>query len=146
MIHLGNVFCILSALLLGPLYGGFSAGIGSFIFDLTSPIYISLAPFTLIFKFLMAFTCGKIAYSKENNGNNIKLNTIAAIVGLIAYIILNSTRTFIGNIFLGIDTNANFILVGQSALVSLINAALAVVISVPLSVAINKSLKKLVER
>ena len=30
-IHLGNVFCILSAFMLGPVGGGFAAGIGAFL-------------------------------------------------------------------------------------------------------------------
>ena len=34
MIGFANVFCILSGLLLGPVYGGLAAGIGSCIFDL----------------------------------------------------------------------------------------------------------------
>ena len=34
MIGLGNVFCILSGLLLGPVYGGAAAGIGSGVYDL----------------------------------------------------------------------------------------------------------------
>ena len=34
MIGLGNVFCILSGLLLGPVYGGLAAGVGSGVFDL----------------------------------------------------------------------------------------------------------------
>ena len=58
MISFGNIFCILSALLLGPIYGGLAAGIGSFFFDLLDPVFITSAPFTLVFKFIMAFVCG----------------------------------------------------------------------------------------
>ena len=54
MISFGNIFCILSALLLGPIYGGLAAGIGSFFFDLLDPVFITSAPFTLVFKFIMA--------------------------------------------------------------------------------------------
>ena len=46
MISFGNIFCILSALLLGPIYGGLAAGIGSFFFDLLDPVFITSAPFT----------------------------------------------------------------------------------------------------
>ena len=33
-IHLGNVFCIFSAFLLGPVGGGLAAGIGAFFYDI----------------------------------------------------------------------------------------------------------------
>ena len=51
MIHLGNAFCVLSGLLLGPFRGGLASGIGSFVFDILSPGYIASAPFTFVFKF-----------------------------------------------------------------------------------------------
>ncbi len=59
-LHMGNVMCLLSGMLLGPLQGGLAAGIGSMFFDLTNPAYIASAPFTFIFKFVMAWICGKI--------------------------------------------------------------------------------------
>ena len=142
MIHLGNVFCILSALLLGPIYGGCAAGIGSFFYDLTNPLYISSAPFTLIFKFIMGFICGKIAYNNKRNAEILKYNTIGASAGLLAYIILHLFKTFIKNLLLGVDLNLNLLLIGQSSLVSLFNAFLAIVIAIPLSAILKKALNK----
>ena len=89
MISFGNIFCILSALLLGPIYGGLAAGIGSFFFDLLDPVFITSAPFTLVFKFIMAFVCGKIAYSGGHTADSHKRNLIASIAGLLAYIPLH---------------------------------------------------------
>ena len=41
-IHLGNIFCLLSGFVLGPLAGGLAAGLGSALYDLTlSLIHIS---------------------------------------------------------------------------------------------------------
>ena len=51
-LHMGNVMCLLSGLLLGPLWGGLAAGIGSMFFDLLNPAYIASAPFTFAFKVL----------------------------------------------------------------------------------------------
>lgn len=45
--HLGNVFCILSGLLMGPVFGGVAAGVGSALFDLFDPVYFTSAPITL---------------------------------------------------------------------------------------------------
>lgn len=142
MIHLGNVFCILSALLLGPISGGCAAGIGSFFYDLTNPLYISSAPFTLIFKFIMGFICGKIAYNNKRNAEILKYNIIGASAGLLAYIILHLFKTFIKNLLLGVDLNLNLLLIGQSSLVSLFNAFLAILIAIPLSAILKKALNK----
>lgn len=92
MISFGNIFCILSALLLGPIYGGLAAGIGSFFFDLLDPVFITSAPFTLVFKFIMAFVCGKIAYSGGHTADSHKRNLIASIAGLLAYIVLHLAK------------------------------------------------------
>ena len=40
-LHLGNVMCLLSGMLLGPWYGGLAAGFGSMLFDLLNPAYIA---------------------------------------------------------------------------------------------------------
>ena len=39
--HLGNIMCAIAGLLLGPWLGGASAGIGSMIYDMMNPLYIS---------------------------------------------------------------------------------------------------------
>lgn len=57
-IHLGNIFCLLSGFVLGPVGGGLAAGIGSALYDVTNPAYIASAPFTFVFKFLLAAVCG----------------------------------------------------------------------------------------
>lgn len=142
MIHLGNVLCILSALILGPLFGGLSAGIGSFIFDLTNPLYIASSPFTLVFKFLMGFICGKIAFRKGKKGEDTKNNILAASIGLVCYIILHLSKTFITNMFLQVELEANLILVAESAAVSLLNAVLAIVIAVPLGAGVRRALNQ----
>lgn len=50
-------------LILGPVTGGLAAGFGSAIFDSFNPCFIYLCTIYFAFKFLMAFICGKIAYS-----------------------------------------------------------------------------------
>ena len=48
-IHLGNILCALSGILLGPWLGGAAAGIGSALYDLTNPLYVSEAWITFLF-------------------------------------------------------------------------------------------------
>ena len=45
--HLGNILCALSGILLGPWLGGLAAGMGSAIYDMMNPLYISEAWITL---------------------------------------------------------------------------------------------------
>ena len=46
--HLGNTFCVLGALLLGGLPGGIAGAIGMGIGDILDPVYITVAPKTII--------------------------------------------------------------------------------------------------
>ena len=56
--HLGNIFCALSGILLGPGLGGLAAGIGSAIYDMTNPIYISECWLTFLMKGAYAVAVG----------------------------------------------------------------------------------------
>lgn len=139
MIGLGNVFCILSGLLLGPVYGGAAAGIGSFIFDLTGP-WASSAPFTLVFKFLMAFVCGLIAYGGDKTAQNVKRLIIAAVLGSLTYCVLYLGKSYVEAALLGNAAGAikTILIIKGSA--SLTNAVIADVIAVPFFLAIRKAL------
>lgn len=142
MVHLGNIFCILSALLLGPVGGGLAAGIGSFFFDLMDPAYIATSWATLLFKFLMAFVCGLIVYGKTHDGKNTVRNVVGAISGLVTYIILHLSFDFIkSTVFLRMAVPTALVATGTSFLISLVNAVIAVVVAVPLGLAVRKGLE-----
>ena len=79
MIHFGNVMCILTALLFGPVTGGFAAGIGSAIYDLTDPTYAPEFWVTFLMKFAMAFVAGVIAHSGGAQGKQKGRNILAAV-------------------------------------------------------------------
>lgn len=141
-IHIGNIFCLLSGLILGPIYGGLAAGIGSAFYDLTDPIFISSMPFTFCFKFIMAYICGKIAYSFNKNALSIKTNILAGMSGIIVYIILNLSRTFIVDIyFKELVLNAALLNIFISFISSAINGVIAVCMVIPLNISIRKILE-----
>lgn len=52
-VNLGDCIVILSGWMLGPLYGGIAAGVGSMLADVVSG-YVFYAPATLVIKFTMA--------------------------------------------------------------------------------------------
>ena len=60
--HLGNTFCVLAALLLGGLPGGIAGAIGMGIGDLMDPIYIVVAPKTIILKTGIGVVTGLFAH------------------------------------------------------------------------------------
>jgi uncharacterized membrane protein len=141
-IHLANAFCVLSGLLLGPIGGGLAAGIGSFLYDLTNPLYIAGSPFTFAFKFLLAFVAAKIAFSHGNKADNMRLNFVGAICGSITYIVLYLGKTFVDNALLHMELIPSLTLIWTKFGASALNAAIAVIISVPLCLAIKKALQK----
>lgn len=65
VLHLGDGMVFIGAIVLGPVMGAVSAGIGMGLFDILSG-YAVWAPFTLIIKAAMAFTAGYIGSSLRN--------------------------------------------------------------------------------
>lgn len=59
--HLGNVFCVLSALLLGGFWGGMSGAIGMTVADLTTA-YVTSAPKTFVLKLCIGLITGLVAH------------------------------------------------------------------------------------
>jgi uncharacterized membrane protein len=140
-LHMGNVMCLLSGLLLGPLQGGLAAGIGSMFFDLTNPLYIASAPFTFAFKFIMAWLCGIIAHKC---GKEVLWKTVlGAVIGAVTYVILYLGKSFIEDHFvLGLPLEAVILTVAQKGLVSTVNGIIAAVVSVPLYMTLRPLLKR----
>ena len=141
-LHMGNVMCLLSGLILGSWKGGLASGIGSMFFDLTNPAYISSAPFTFVFKFLMAWLCGKIA-SNQKIGKN-KRFLIGALSGSVLYVVLYLSKSFIEHRFiLSLPFQAVMLTICQKAVVSAVNAALAFLLAVPLGLSLYPIIKKI---
>ena len=139
-VHLGNVFCLIG--------GGLASGIGAALYDLTTPAYIASAPFTFLFKFLLAFVCGLIAHSGKMSGSMLgecKISTpryfLAAIAGSVTYIILSLSKAYLSAILVGSAHEAALLALVTKLATSSVNAVLAVVISVPLAAVIKNALK-----
>jgi len=143
-LHMGNVMCLLGGLLIGPFWGGLAAGIGSAFFDLINPAYITSAPFTFIFKFAMAWICGKFVSAKRHNEKMLIRSAVGAGLGAFAYVILYLSKAFIENYFiLHIPLEAVGLSIAQKALVSSINAVVSVVVVVPLSMTLRPAVSRM---
>ncbi len=140
-LHIGNVMCLLSGFLLGPVSGGLAAGIGSMFFDLLNPAYIISAPFTFVFKFLMAWVCGMIVKRAEKPA--LLRCIIAAVIGAITYVVLYLGKSFIEDYFvLGLPIDAVVLTITQKGLVSTINGIIAAAVSVPLYLTLKPLLQR----
>lgn len=139
-IHFGNAFCLLAGLLLGPLGGALSAGIGSAFYDLTNPAYIASAPFTFVFKFAMAFVAGW--FMKKSGNPKSFLSILGAVLGQLLYIALYLSKTYIEGILEGSAPEAMFPVIVTKFGVSITNAVIAVIIATILSVTLQYALKK----
>ena len=146
-IHMGNVMCLLSGLILGPVWGGMAAGIGSAFFDLTNPAYITSAPFTFVFKFLMAWVCGILYKKWKNHGKTVLYSAIAGAAGAITYVILYLSKNFVEDyLLLKLPLQGVMVDIGQKGIVSLANGIIAVIVAVPLSLAIRPAVKKMLNQ
>ena len=131
MVHLGNAVCIICGIFLGPIYGSLAAGMGSFLFDLFSPIFITSAPFSFIFKFCLAYVSAKI-YS-TSKFKFIPKTILSGTLGCLVYIFLHTSKLFIYNVyFLKLPLNIVYLIITKNLVVSLLNAFVSIFISVVL--------------
>ena len=66
--HLGNILCALSGILLGPWMGGLAAGLGSAIYDMMNPLYISECWMTFLTKGAYGLMAGWLPGAAKKHG------------------------------------------------------------------------------
>lgn len=141
-IHLGNSMCLLAGLLFCSSTGGIASGIGAAMYDLFNPAYVLSAPYTFISKFAMGFVAGKLNRRSKEGKIPLATTIIAAIFGQLTYIVLYLIKSFFTVLIIGGTSEAAWAAVGTNAITSTVNAVLAVIISVPLYVALRAALTK----
>ena len=139
-IHMGNVMCILSGLLFGPVAGGLASGIGSMFVDLLNPAWAPEFWVTFIMKFVMGFVAGLISHlGKQTQTKNI----VAAVCGAVSYVACYLTKNYIQEAIImkqPIET-VKAILLTKGA-TSLTNALIAMTVSVILFNMLQPALKR----
>ncbi len=133
MIKVGNILCLLGGLLFGGVRGGLAAGIGSALYDLTDPVFVASAPFTLVFFFMMSFVCGLIAHWNGRGGKETKWNWIGALSGAVTYLVLHIGKSLITLLLAGSGFAAALSACGIKLITSGFNALVAVILSVLLA-------------
>ena len=140
-IHLGNIFCALSGVLLGPGLGGLAAGLGSAIYDMTNPLYISEAWLTFLMKGAYGLAAGLVF--KHLKVQEYVRDLIATTTGAFTYAILYLGKTCInGMIVKGLTFDAALIATAAKLPATTFNMAVAIIIAPILSKAIRKALEQ----
>lgn len=147
--HLGNIMCALSGLLLGPWFGGLAAGLGSAIFDMLNPLYISECWITFLTKGLYAVVTGLVAcgvrgHWQAQGGKSCLRAYLATAAGAVSYAAVYLTKSFFYNGLLlsGLTPEAAALnLVGKLPATAF-NAAIAIICAPLLAIALSKALRQ----
>ena len=144
-IHIANAVVVVSAWMLGPVYGGFAGAIGLSLADLFDPRYITSAPKTFIMKFMIGFIAGIVAdrlklHEKTDRKDIVRTCTLSAIAGLGFNVIVDPIfGYFYKKLLLKVPAEAASILLTWAAGVTAVNAVICVIVSVLLYLALYKS-------
>ena len=141
--HLGNIFCALSGILLGPWLGGAAAGLGSMIYDIIFyPAYISECWITFLTKGAYGIAAGLIITVGGKEWGYLKA-TLATVAGAATYAALYLAKTYFysGLLVSGLTADAALISVISKLPATVFNAAVAIIFAPILAIAIRKALK-----
>ncbi len=140
-IQLGNIMCVLSGLLLGPV-GGLAGAIGSALYDLTNPLYAPEMWITFINKFFIGFLTGLVSHWRGRKSLSLRWNLTGAVLGSLSYVILYFLKSWLQGAFVFslAPGSPMLIFLATKCFTSTINAVLAVAVAVPLWEAIRRPL------
>ena len=138
-IHLGNIFCALSGLLLGPGMGGLAAGLGSAIYDMTNPLYIGEAWLTFLMKGAYGLAAGLVF--KHLKVREYVRDLLGTTAGAVTYAVLYLGKTFVKAVVVsGLTAQAALVATAAKLPATTFNMAVAIIIAPVLSKAIRKAL------
>lgn len=143
--HLGNVFCVIAALMIDGVSGGIAGAIGMGIADLLDPVYVVTAPKTIILKFMIGFVTGSVAHKifKIDEKENITKEVIISIsAGMFFNVFAEPLFSyFYYNIILNnSDKAASYLTLAKWATTS-VNAILTIIIGSILYLTIRKRIR-----
>ena len=143
-VHLGNAICLLCGLLMGPVAGGVSAGLGSAMYDVFFyPSDLMTYAITFVSKLAMAWVCGKIAFTADREAGKHGWNAVACVAGAWTYVALYMLKTYVYQRFVyGFPANEVWITVSSKFPASAINAVAAMIAAPILYTALRPALEK----
>ena len=146
--HLGNVFCVLAALLIGGFWGGMSGAVGMTIADLTTG-YVTSAPKTFLLKLCIGLITGLVAHkvfriSKEEERKvSLPIATVLSSLAGMAFNVVADPVVgyFYKTYILGVPQDAATIWAKMGAVTTLVNAIIAVIVATVFYLALRPALK-----
>ena len=147
--HLGNVFCVLAALLIGGFWGGMSGAVGMTIADLTTG-YVTSAPKTFLLKLCIGLIAGFVAHkifrisSDEKRKVSLPVATVLSCVAGMAFNVVADPVVgyFYKTYILGVPQSVASIWAKMGAITTLVNAIVAVIVASVFYLALRPALKR----
>ena len=147
--HLGNVFCVLAALLIGGFWGGMSGAVGMTIADLTTG-YVTSAPKTFLLKLCIGLIAGFVAHkifhisSDEKRKVSLPVATVLSCVAGMAFNVVADPVVgyFYKTYILGVPQSVASIWAKMGAVPTLVNAIVAVIVASVFYLALRPALKR----
>lgn len=141
--HLGNIMCALSGILLGPWLGGLAAGLGSAIYDMFDPIYISECWLTFLMKGAYGLAAGLVAHAGHKEWGYWKA-LAGTVTGAVLYAVMYLVKSYLATLLVGGMTPYAGLLsvLGVKLLATVFNAAVAIIGAPMLAIAIRKALHR----
>lgn len=127
-VHFANAVCLLAGMLLGPVTGGLSAGLGSALYDAFGGGYdVVNVLITFVSKFAMAWVCGKLI-RLGGEKHRLDRTLLASVAGALTYVALYMLKTYVYQRFVyAFPLDAVGATLVSKLIPSLINAGVAVV-------------------
>lgn len=146
--HLGNVFCVLAALLLGGYWGGLAGAVGMTLADMSTS-YVTSAPKTFFLKLCIGLIVGFVAHtifklSKSHKSRYVAgVTVLSAACGMVFNIVADPlVGYFYKTYLLGVPQDISSALAKMAALTTSVNALVAVVAASIFYMALRPALKK----
>ena len=147
--HLGNVFCVLAALLVGGFLGGIAGAVGMTIADLTTA-YVTSAPKTFVLKLCIGLIVGlfakKVFHLDKDEKRKVPLPVatfLCCAFGMGFNIVADPVVGYFYKMYvLGVPQEAASIWAKIGAITTSVNAVIAVITATVFYLALRPALKK----
>lgn len=146
--HLGNVFCVLAALLLGGYWGGLAGAVGMTLADLTTS-YVTSAPKTFLLKLCIGLIVGFVAHTLFRLSQTHKpkyilgVTILSCFCGMFFNVIADPlVGYFYKTYLLGVPQDISSALAKIATITTSVNAVVAVIFASIFYVTLRPALKK----
>lgn len=147
--HLGNVFCVLAALLLGGFWGGMAGAVGMTLADLTTA-YVTYAPQTFVLKLGIGLVTGLVAHRvlglSRDGGRRLPLplaTVLSCVAGMGFNVVADPVVGYLYKTYiLGMPQDAAAVWAKMGAVTTAVNAVVAVIAATVLYLALRPALQR----